>query len=105
MQAKLSYGDEEVRMAGQPFPLYPGEELILQPTPLTIVACQSALRLTAIRDFDDKVAGHRLVCPPVKPVVLKSSRHSAARTTHTVMSDDSFLQHTTIPELADSQPA
>mmetsp|Transcript_52982 Transcript_52982/g.110505 ORF Transcript_52982/g.110505 Transcript_52982/m.110505 type:complete len:685 (-) Transcript_52982:1188-3242(-) len=56
-QARLSYGEEEVRMAGQPFPLYPGEELIQLPTPLTIVPSQAALRLSAIRDFDDKVAG------------------------------------------------
>ena len=72
-------------MAGQPFPLYPGEELILQPTPLTIVACQSALRLTAIRDFDDKVAGCRLpsLVTPSNPTCSKSSHRRAARATHT----------------------
>jgi hypothetical protein len=57
-------------MEGQPFPLYPGEELILPPTPLTVVPSQTALRLSAIRDFDDKVAG--LPQPP--PSALQPAR-------------------------------
>jgi hypothetical protein len=37
----LRYGEEEIRMEGPPFPLYPGEVLRLEPTPLTVVASQA----------------------------------------------------------------
>eukprot|EP00283_Hemiselmis_rufescens_P002091 CAMPEP_0173468702 /NCGR_PEP_ID=MMETSP1357-20121228/76984_1 /TAXON_ID=77926 /ORGANISM="Hemiselmis rufescens, Strain PCC563" /LENGTH=853 /DNA_ID=CAMNT_0014436927 /DNA_START=667 /DNA_END=3228 /DNA_ORIENTATION=- len=51
MQVTLLYGEEEIRTEGPPFPLYPGEVLKLEPTALSIVPPQSALRLGAIRDF------------------------------------------------------
>jgi len=53
-QVTLAYGEEEIRTEGPPFPLYPGEQLKKPPTPLAIVPPQTALRLEAIRDFDDR---------------------------------------------------
>eukprot|EP00292_Cryptomonas_paramecium_P004510 CAMPEP_0113703268 /NCGR_PEP_ID=MMETSP0038_2-20120614/25746_1 /TAXON_ID=2898 /ORGANISM="Cryptomonas paramecium" /LENGTH=854 /DNA_ID=CAMNT_0000627673 /DNA_START=99 /DNA_END=2660 /DNA_ORIENTATION=- /assembly_acc=CAM_ASM_000170 len=53
-QVLLAYGEEEIRTEGPPFPLYPGELIKLPPTPLSIVPPQTALRLEAIRDLDDK---------------------------------------------------
>ena len=60
-QAKLQHADQEIRLAQEPFPLYPGEVLKQAVTPLKIVAANSALRLRAILDFEDdgekRVAG------------------------------------------------
>lgn len=56
-QAKLRHGDFEVRLHGEPFPLYPGEAVIGGITPLRIVLDGQALRLRAIRDFDGRKAG------------------------------------------------
>lgn len=49
-QAKLRHADREIRLAQEPFPLYPGETLVLNITPLAVVKANSALRLRAIRD-------------------------------------------------------
>eukprot|EP01103_Thecamoeba_quadrilineata_P012021 TRINITY_DN2_c0_g1_i1.p1 TRINITY_DN2_c0_g1~~TRINITY_DN2_c0_g1_i1.p1 ORF type:complete len:853 (+),score=229.43 TRINITY_DN2_c0_g1_i1:27-2585(+) len=54
--AKLKYGDEEIRFEDtlkEPFPLYPGEVLTKQPTPLPLVPPHAALRLRANRDCVD----------------------------------------------------
>lgn len=58
--AVLKHGDEEVRVAerySEPFPLYPGESLFGKVSPLQVVAPNTAIRLRAVRDFDDKKAG------------------------------------------------
>ena len=54
-QAKLQHADQEIRLAQEPFPLYPGEVLKQAVTPLKIVPANSALRLRAILDFEDEV--------------------------------------------------
>eukprot|EP01096_Ripella_sp_DP13-Kostka_P009204 TRINITY_DN34_c0_g1_i2.p1 TRINITY_DN34_c0_g1~~TRINITY_DN34_c0_g1_i2.p1 ORF type:complete len:829 (-),score=467.59 TRINITY_DN34_c0_g1_i2:154-2640(-) len=51
--AKLRYGDEEIRVSRDPFPLFPGEMLVGKVTPLQVVAPNAALRLRCIRDFTD----------------------------------------------------
>ncbi|KAL7061312.1 hypothetical protein AAHC03_010076 [Spirometra sp. Aus1] len=61
-QASLAYGDEEYRFAQSPFPLYPGEELLKEVTPLTVLSQNKALLLSALVDFKsedgvDRVAG------------------------------------------------
>jgi major vault protein len=48
---KLRHGDEEVRFAQDPFPLYPGEKVVGKISPLQVVGPDSALRLRALRDF------------------------------------------------------
>jgi|SRR6218665_1339673 len=51
-QAKLSHADQEIRLAQEPFPLWPGE-LLKQPlTPLKVVVANTALRLKAVLDFE-----------------------------------------------------
>jgi len=52
-QVKLRHADQEIRLSRDPFPLYPGEVLKKDVTPLTIVAADSALRLRAVLDFAD----------------------------------------------------
>ena len=57
-QVTLKQGDEEIRFDDQPFfPLYPGEQLYGKVSPLQVVAPNTALRLRAVRDVDDKKAG------------------------------------------------
>ncbi|XP_039272615.2 major vault protein-like [Styela clava] len=60
-QAKLSYADREIRLAQDPFPLYPGEILKSAVCALRIVPANSALRMRAELDFTDgdvkRVAG------------------------------------------------
>jgi major vault protein len=56
-QVKIRWGDEEIRFESEPFPLYPGEKVYGKVSPLQVVAPNSALRLRAIRDFEDKRAG------------------------------------------------
>jgi len=51
-QAKLKHADLDIRLAQEPFPLYPGEVLKQPRTPLTVVHANSALRLRAILDFE-----------------------------------------------------
>jgi major vault protein len=55
--AKIRFGDEEIRFEQEPFPLYPGESLQGKVSALQVVGPDAALRLRAVRDFDDKVAG------------------------------------------------
>ena len=66
----MAYGEEEIRTEGPPFPLYPGEQLKKPPTPLSIVPPQTALRLEAIRDFDDR--GTKRVAGPFCTPLLAS---------------------------------
>jgi major vault protein len=54
---RLRWGDEEIRFAQEPFPLFPNEKLVGKVNPLQVVGPDAALRLRAIRDFEDKVAG------------------------------------------------
>ena len=61
-QVKLNHADQEIRLAQEPFPLYPGEVLKQVVSPLKVVTANTALRLRAILDFEDdtgtkKVAG------------------------------------------------
>lgn len=50
-QAKLKHADLDIRLAQDPFPLYPGEVLKQSKTALTVVHANSALRLRSILDF------------------------------------------------------
>ncbi|XP_072298870.1 major vault protein [Eucyclogobius newberryi] len=52
-QAKLRHADQEIRLTQDPFPLYPGEEVQQDVTPLQIVFPDTALRLQALLDFTD----------------------------------------------------
>ncbi|XP_070703289.1 major vault protein [Pempheris klunzingeri] len=52
-QAKLRHADLEIRLTQDPFPLYPGEEIQQDVTPLQIVYPDTALRLQALLDFKD----------------------------------------------------
>jgi len=52
-QAKLKHADLDIRLAQDPFPLYPGEVLQKPKTALTVVHVNAALRLRAILDFTD----------------------------------------------------
>uniref|UniRef100_A0A667XZW8 Major vault protein n=1 Tax=Myripristis murdjan TaxID=586833 RepID=A0A667XZW8_9TELE len=53
-QAKLRHADLEIRLAQDPFPLYPGEEIKQDVTPLQIVYPDTALRLQALLDFEEE---------------------------------------------------
>ncbi|KAM4530459.1 major vault protein isoform 1-T3 [Odontesthes bonariensis] len=59
-QAKLRHADLEIRLTQDPFPLYPGEEIQKDVTPLQIVYPDTALRLQALLDFDDADGGKRV---------------------------------------------
>lgn len=54
---KLQHGDEEYRFDdfnnGEPFPLYPGEKLQANVTPLQIISPDQALHVRCLRDFKD----------------------------------------------------
>lgn len=52
-QVRLRHGDEEIRFQSDPFPLYPGEKLFGNVTPLKIVSPNTALHLLAVRDYTD----------------------------------------------------
>ncbi len=52
-QVRLHYGDREYRFEQEPFPLYPGEELLGDIKELQVVKRNQALRLRAIRDFTE----------------------------------------------------
>jgi major vault protein len=54
---RLRHGDEEIRFEQEPFPLYPGEKLFGKVNALQVVGPDAALRLRAIRDFENRVAG------------------------------------------------
>ena len=53
LQVKLRHGDLEVRLQGEPFPLYPGERLHEVVTKLRAVPRDTALRLQALEDFKE----------------------------------------------------
>ncbi|XP_028908172.1 major vault protein [Ornithorhynchus anatinus] len=51
-QVRLRHADLEIRLAQDPFPLYPGEELKQDITPLQVVLPNTALHLKALLDFE-----------------------------------------------------
>lgn len=53
-QAVLQHGDEEIRLAQKPFPLYPGEKVKQSVTPLKVVCANIQLKLRANIDFTDE---------------------------------------------------
>ncbi|XP_012867148.1 PREDICTED: major vault protein [Dipodomys ordii] len=53
-QIRLRHADQEIRLAQDPFPLYPGEVLEKDITPLQVVLPNTALHLKALLDFEDK---------------------------------------------------
>ncbi|NXV72119.1 MVP protein, partial [Atlantisia rogersi] len=53
-QAHLRHADLDIRLAQEPFPLYPGEEIQQDITPLQVVLADTALRLRALLDFKDE---------------------------------------------------
>ena len=53
-QAKLMHADQEIRLAHDPFPLFPGEVLKLPVSPLKVVVANSALRLRSVLDFEEE---------------------------------------------------
>ena len=58
-QVKLQHAEEEIRLAQDPFPLYPGEELKLQVTLLSVVPALGAIKLKVTRDFKDEAGQER----------------------------------------------
>ena len=59
---RVRLGREEIRKAEEypdPFPLYPGEELVKEITPYKVVENNTALVIRAIRDFGTKHAGDK----------------------------------------------
>jgi major vault protein len=52
-QVRLSHADLDMRLAQDPFPLWPGEGLKQPITALKFVSANSALRVMAILDFED----------------------------------------------------
>jgi len=54
-QVKLKHGVSEVRLAREPFPLYPGEELVGAVKKLEVVAPNEALQLRALQDFEQQL--------------------------------------------------
>jgi major vault protein len=63
-QYKLRLGDEEIRIGPlEPFPLFPGEELVGKVTPLAIVKPLTALKIEVIRDTQNNKAGEMYMFP------------------------------------------
>ncbi len=58
--ARLRYADLEIHLTKPPFPLHPGEVLKQAITQLKIVHANTALRLRAVLDFEDKTYGKRI---------------------------------------------
>jgi major vault protein len=58
-QAKLAHADLEVRLAQDPFPLWPGEVLQQKVAPLKVIKANFGLHLKAIHDFEDEHEGKR----------------------------------------------
>ncbi len=54
-QVRLHYGDREYRFESEPFPLYPGEELLGIIKELLVVQRNQAFRLRATRDFSETI--------------------------------------------------
>ncbi|XP_004479408.1 major vault protein [Dasypus novemcinctus] len=59
-QVRLRHADLEIRLAQDPFPLYPGEVLEKGITPLQVVLPNTALHLKALLDFEDD-NGHKVI--------------------------------------------
>ena len=53
-QVRLQHAEKEIRLQQEPFPLYPGEEMKLPVTLLSVVPALEALRLRVSRDFTDE---------------------------------------------------
>ncbi|XP_064391610.1 major vault protein-like [Halichondria panicea] len=53
-QVKLRHADQEIRLAQDPFPLYPGEILKQVVAPLKVVQANTALRIRSILDFEEE---------------------------------------------------
>jgi len=53
-QVVLQFGELEIRLEQDPFPLYPGEVLTTPITALPVVPVLSALKLSVLRDFTDE---------------------------------------------------
>ncbi len=90
-QVRLRHGDVEIRFAQDPFPLYPGEELEDDVTPLQVVPPNEALRLCALRDLTDngvqRLAGDEWLfegpatyLPQVEVAVVESIRAIVIKT-------------------------
>lgn len=63
---KIRFGREEIRISKdypEPFPLYPGEELVKDITPFKVVENNAALVIKAINDFEDKHSGDKWLFP------------------------------------------
>ncbi|XP_064170174.1 major vault protein isoform X2 [Anguilla rostrata] len=60
-QAKLRHADLEIRLAQDPFPLHPGEEIEQDITVLQVVYPDTALRLQALLDFEEEEGGEKRV--------------------------------------------
>eukprot|EP00300_Choanocystis_sp_HF-7_P012602 c17952_g1_i3.p2 GENE.c17952_g1_i3~~c17952_g1_i3.p2 ORF type:complete len:139 (+),score=35.37 c17952_g1_i3:58-474(+) len=52
-QVRVRHGDQEIRFTQEPFALFPGEKLASKVTPLQVLLPNKALRLRALRDFED----------------------------------------------------
>jgi major vault protein len=59
--AKLAHADQEIRLAREPFPLYPGETLKQPVTPLKVVLANHALRLRAVLDIEMRLGRRGLL--------------------------------------------
>lgn len=59
-QIKLNHADQEIRLAQEPFPLYPGEVLKQAVTVLKVVPANTALRLRAVLDYEDESGEKRV---------------------------------------------
>lgn len=57
---KLRHADQEIRLAQDPFPLYPGEGLKQVVTQLKVVPANTALRLRAVLDFQEEDGTRRV---------------------------------------------
>ena len=60
VQVKLRHADQEIRLAQDPFPLYPGEILKQVVTQLKVVPANTAMRLRAVLDFQEDDGTRRL---------------------------------------------
>jgi major vault protein len=93
-QVKLRHAEREIRLSQDPFPLYPGEKLEQDVTPLTIVSADAALRIRAILDFTSedgvsRVAGDEYLfegpgtyTPRVEEQVIENIRASLILPNH-----------------------
>lgn len=59
-QIKLAHADQDIRLAQDPFPLYPGEVLKLGVSALRVVMANSAIRLRAMLDYESDSGEKRI---------------------------------------------